>query len=206
VTSLALPLDAALPSRARSRSAIVAAPMGERTDEELMRAYVGGDEAAFRELFARYAPIVYGMTRRHLKDEELAREITQQTFFKLHGARNDFRLDSKLRPWLLTIAMNLVREHWRKKKRRKHVDLDVERQQAPQAERSRLELAERALHVRAALEKLPPTQREVIELHWFQERPYREVAEIVGSTEGAVRVRAHRAYTKLKELLKEIAG
>ncbi len=172
--------------------------MADATDEELMAAYVAGDDAAFRALFERYAPIIFGMTRRHLRDEELAREITQHTFFRLHGARRDFRVGARLRPWLLTIAMNLVREHWRKKKRRKHVDIDVDLQQAPVAERSRMELQERATLVQAALARLPESQREVIELHWFQERPYREIAEIVGSTEGAVRVRAHRAYAKLK--------
>lgn len=185
------------------RDALASARVAERTDEELMSAYVAGDEAAFKELFARYAPIILGMTRRHLRDEELAREITQHTFFRLHGARKDFRQGAKLRPWLLTIAMNLVREHWRKKKRRKHVDLEVEDRAAPQAELSGLELRQRAKLVRAALAKLPDSQREVIELHWFQERPYREIAAIVGSTEGAVRVRAHRAYAKLREWLEE---
>lgn len=175
--------------------------MEERTDEELMRAYVGGDEAAFRTLFERYAPIIYGMVKRHLKDDDLARELTQQTFFRLHGARFDFRLDSRLRPWLLTIAMNLVREHWRRKKRRPHADVDLEARAAPRPERSDLELSQRKEALLEALEQLPPSQREVIELHWFQERPYREVAEIVGSSEGAVRVRAHRAYARLKELL-----
>lgn len=185
--------------RVRSR------PVGrDRSDEELMLAYVDGDEAAFRELFERWAPIVHGLTRRHLRDEDLAREITQQTFFKLHGARNDFRRDGKLRPWLLTIAMNLVREHWRRGKRRKHVELDEQREVAPTPERSRLELEQRAELLHEALAELPETQREVVELHYFQERPYKEVAAIVGSTEGAVRVRAHRAYRKLEAILQEM--
>lgn len=175
--------------------------MPERSDEELMRAYVDGDDAAFRALFERYGPIIFGMVKRRLHDDELARELTQQTFFRLHGARNDFRQGSRLRPWLLTIAMNLVREHWRKKKRRKHVDVDVDTREAPAADKSRLELQERRDILLAALDTLPPGQRDVIELHWFQERPYREIAEIVGSSEGAVRVRAHRAYAKLKEIL-----
>ena len=175
--------------------------IAERTDEELMAAYVAGDEAAFRTLFDRWAPIVLGLTRRHLRDEDLAREITQQTFFRLHGARHDFRTDAKLRPWLLTIAMNLVREHWRRGKRRQHVELDESREVAPAPERSAMELEQRAELLHAALDQLPSTQREVVELHYFQERPYREVAKIVGSTEGAVRVRAHRAYRKLQSIL-----
>jgi RNA polymerase sigma-70 factor (ECF subfamily) len=175
----------------------------QRSDEELMLAYVDGDDAAFRALFERWAPIVLGLTRRHLRNEELAREITQQTFYRLHGARNDFRRDGKLRPWLLTIAMNLVREHWRRSKRRKHVELDESREVAPTPDKSRLELQQRAKLLHEALGELPDTQREVVELHYFQERPYKEVAEIVGSSEGAVRVRAHRAYRKLQAILEE---
>ncbi|MGB5811691.1 MAG: RNA polymerase sigma factor [Polyangiales bacterium] len=177
------------------------------TDEELMDAYVDGDDAAFRVLFERYAPILLRLTRRHLRSEELAEEIVQQTFFRLHGARNDFRRGSKLRPWVMTIAMNLVREHWRRKKRRKMTTLEVETQAAPEAEFMPIEVRQRSQLLHQALEKLPNSQREVVELHWFQERPYAEVAAIVGTSEGAVRVRAHRAYATLKQLLvSEIRG
>lgn len=182
-------------------------PTSGPTDEELMAAYVRGDDAAFRDLFERYAPVLLRLTRRHLRDDELSQEIVQQTFFRLHGARNDFRQGSKLRPWVMTIAMNLVREHWRRTKRRKQTDLEVDTQAAPQADFLPLELRQRSALLHGALEKLPVSQREVIELHWFQERPYAEIAEIVGTSEGAVRVRAHRAYTTLKQLLvSEIRG
>lgn len=178
--------------------------MAETTDEALMKAYVQGDEAAFRAIFERYAPVIFGMANRHLRNEDLAKDVTQQTFFRMHGARRDFRPDGRLRPWLLTIAMNLVRGHWRKSSRRKHVELEPEREAAPQPERGPIEVEQRATALREALQELPSSQREVVELHWFQERPYKEVAEIVGSSEGAVRVRAHRAYARLKELLGEV--
>jgi len=146
------------------------------TDEELMDAYIDGDDAAFRWLFERYGPILLRLTRRHLRNDELAEEIVQQTFFRLHGARNDFRRGSKLRA-------------------------------APEADFMPLELRQRSELLHVALEKLPTSQREVVELHWFQERPYAEVAQIVGTSEGAVRVRAHRAYATLKQLLvSEIRG
>ncbi len=182
-------------------------PNPQSTDEELMEAYIEGNDEAFQPLFERYAPILFRLTRRHLRSDELAEEIVQQTFFRLHGARNDFRRGSKLRPWVMTIAMNLVREHWRRKKRRKTTSLEVDTQAAPEAEFMPLEIQERSKLLHEALEKLPTSQREVIELHWFQERPYAEVAAIVGTSEGAVRVRAHRAYATLKQLLvSEIRG
>lgn len=174
-----------------------------RTDEDLMAAYVGGDDAAFRLLFERYAPMLMRLTYRHLRSQELAREVVQQTFFQMHAARHDFRTDRKLRPWVFTIAMNLVREHYRNKKRRKETELDETRAASTDElrERGPVEARQRKELLRAAMEKLPSTQREVVELHWFDERPFAEVAQIVGSTEGAVRVRAHRAYKRLKELL-----
>lgn len=177
-----------------------------RTDEALMHAYVDGDHAAFRLLFERYAPMLVRLVSRHLRSEELAREVVQQTFFQLHAARRDFRVGAKLRPWVFTIAMNLVRGHFRKAGRRKETALDEHRIAARERERGPLEARERVVLLRHALAQLPDGQREVIALHWFEERPFAEVAEIVGSTEGAVRVRAHRAYKRLKELLGEELG
>jgi RNA polymerase sigma factor (sigma-70 family) len=182
---------------------MVAVEGSAETDEELMRRYARGDQTAFRVIFERYAPMLMRLTVRHLRSEELAREVVQQTFFQLHAARNDFRLDAKLRPWVFTIAMNLVREHYRKRKRRKETDLEEEKEPQRISEPNGLEQRERVERVRAAVATLPESQREVVELHWFEERPFAEVAAILGSSEGAVRVRAHRAYQRLKELLRE---
>src|SRR5690606_29678666 len=146
-------------------------------------------------------PMLVRLVSRHLRSEELAREVVQQTFFQLHAARHDFRSDAKLRPWVFTIAMNLVREHYRRASRRKELALDEARLVARERERPPLEGRERASLLHAAMAQLPENQREVVVLHFFEERPFAEVAQIVGSTEGAVRVRAHRAYKRLKELL-----
>jgi RNA polymerase sigma-70 factor (ECF subfamily) len=172
-----------------------------RSDEELMRAYVGGDQEAFQRLFERYAPMLLRLATRYLRDEEQARETVQQTFFQLHAARHDFRLDAKLRPWVFTIAMNLVREHYRRRTRRKESPFEEGRREAPQPLRGPIETRQRAEALRRALDTLPESQRSVVELHWFEDKPFAEVATIVGSTEGAVRVRAHRAYKRLRELL-----
>lgn len=166
-----------------------------------MQAYVAGDHDAHRALFQRYAPMLMRLTARHLRSEELAREVVQQTFFRMHAARHDFHVDRKLRPWVFTIAMNLVREHYRKTKRRNETVLDETQTEAEAAERGPIERKQRVALLHAAMELLPAGQREVVELHWFEERPFAEVAAIVGASEGAVRVRAHRAYRRLEELL-----
>jgi RNA polymerase sigma-70 factor (ECF subfamily) len=97
--------------------------------------------------------------------------------------------------------MNLIREHYRKRGRRKEASLDAAIHTVGVQPKDRLEEAERAVQLRAAIAQLPESQRTVVELHWLSELPFAEVARIVGAKEGAVRVRAHRAYKRLKEIL-----
>jgi len=183
----------------------VRADCAEPSNEDLMISYIQGEREAFERLFRRYAPLVLGLGRRHLGDEDAAKDLLQQTFVRLHGARRDYRPGEPFHPWVMTIAMNLVRDQWRRRKRRPTTTLDHE----PEADdpsplgSSRLEAGERATRLHDALAALPTGQREVVELHWFQEQPFAEVARMVGSTEGAVRGRAHRAYARLKELLRD---
>lgn len=174
-------------------------------DEELMRRYRVGDAAAFRVLFERYGGPIHRMATRHLRNDDDARDVVQQTFVQMHAARFDFQEDRRFRPWVFTIAMNVIRQVWRKRSRRREVAEEAAPEPVATGEGASDALlrVERARRLRAALEALPASQREVVALHWFEERPFAEVAEIVGSTEGAVKVRAHRAYTKLRGLLED---
>lgn len=180
---------------------------GARSDEELMAAWVQGDEAAFEHLFVRYAPLLSGLLRRQVGPDE-AGDLVQQTFLQLHRARLDFAPGARLRPWLLTIALNLGREHLRRQARRRTGtlgDIDPAAHGAAPAGQA-LEGREDAARVRAALAALPQAQREVIELHWFQGLPFAQVAALLGSTAGAVKVRAHRGYQRLRGLLEGPSG
>lgn len=169
-----------------------------------MASYVAGDAAAFRTLFDRYAAVLYRLVRRRLGSDDEARDVVQQTLLHLHRARNDFRSDSRLRPWLFTIALNLVREHHRRRGRRREqaMEPDVLAAAAPvDSGAVSEEQLEQAARVRAALATLPAAQREVIELHWFEQSPYEEIARVVGASVAAVRVRAHRGYERLRKIL-----
>ena len=78
-----------------------------------MAAYADGDHAAFRELFARNAPLLTRVVRSQVASDDECRDLVQQTFLQLHRARRDYRKGEPLRPWLLTIAYNLCRDRWR---------------------------------------------------------------------------------------------
>lgn len=170
-----------------------------------MTAYVAGDNAAFEQLFQRYAQVLFKVARRRLPSDDDARDVVQQTLLQLHRARHDYRSGAALRPWLFTIALNLVREHQRRLGRRGERpldDTDHARLPAPDLQPGEArEARDSAARVRAALASLPEPQRVVIELHLFDDLPYEEIAQIVGASVGAVRVRAHRGYERLREIL-----
>lgn len=164
-----------------------------------MAAYVGGDRSAFAALFERHAPRIRRLMQRDLARGEDAHDLVQQTFLQLHRARHDFRAGAKLRPWLFTIALNLKRQHFRRLGRRPETSLEHEGVGEPVETRGGPEASARDAQLRAALSRLPEAQREVIVLHWFEGLTFREIAKMVGASQPAVKVRAHRGYTKLRQ-------
>lgn len=158
----------------------------------------GGDRAAFEALFRRYAPRMVGLFRRTTGSNELANDLVQQTFLHVHRARRDFKRGRRLRPWIFAIAMNVRREHFRRMGRRAETPLDAELHepsQAPDASTATERL------VRRALQQLPEAQREVVLLHYYEDLSMAEIAQAVGASRSAVKVRAHRAYKVLREIL-----
>lgn len=165
-----------------------------------MAAYVGGDSSAFTELFARYGPRLTRLFTRDLGRSEEAHDLVQQTFLQLHRARRDFKLGAALRPWLFTIALNLKRQYFRRQSRRPNVPLADEESVVSTAAGPEEKLGDAQL--RRALDGLSENQRDVIVLHWFEGLSFKEVARVVGASESAVKVRAHRGYQKLREIVK----
>lgn len=171
-----------------------------QTDEELMAAYVAGDPAAFRALFERHATGLERVMLRDLAEREEARDLVQQAFLQLHRARLDFDPKQRLKPWLYTIALNLKREHFRRRRRRPELlDSDHADRQATEPRGQQRAEARRSLSW--ALEQIPHDQREVIELHWLAGLSFPELSASIGITVAAAKVRAHRGYVKLRALL-----
>lgn len=170
------------------------------TDEQLMAAYVAGDKAAFRRLFERHAAALERLMLRDLAEREEARDLVQGAFLQLHRARLDFDPSQRLKPWLYTIALNLKREHFRKRRRRPERPDSEQANLLPAAPRGQQQ-AEARRSLAWALERIPQDQREVIELHWLAELSFPELADSIGITVAAAKVRAHRGYVRLRELL-----
>jgi RNA polymerase sigma-70 factor (ECF subfamily) len=174
-----------------------------RTLEESMAAYADGDEGAFQELYAALAPKLTGFYRRAGVSPEVAGDLTQQTFLRLHMARGRYRRGEPVKPWVFMIATNLLTDERRRRTRGRETafeDGEEERIPAPQAEEEGVPI-EVAEALQRALDALPDPQKQVILLHKYGGLPLQEVATLTGCTLSAVKVRAFRAYEALRRVM-----
>jgi RNA polymerase sigma-70 factor (ECF subfamily) len=166
------------------------------TDADLLRRYAAGDQAAARALTERHVPRIFALARRMLADRAEAEDVTQETMLRLWRIAPDWRADgAALGTWLYRVASNLCIDRLR---RRRGVapDPPPEVPDASPGAQARLETAERAAALRAALGRLPERQRLAVVLRHLEERPNPEIAAILETSVEAVEsllARARRA-------------
>jgi len=162
-----------------------------------------GDELAFGEIVRTHREALYRMARRLLATHEDADEAAQVAFVRAWRARAQFRGEASLRTWLIRIVMNVARSM----RHRPGVEQGLEGAEAmpdtqPGADerviRDRLRK-----RVRRAVDTLPARQREVVLLKVFAELTHREVARLMGLSEGAVKAHLHQAVANLRRRMAE---
>ena len=175
----------------------------EQRDGELIARWKAGDERAATELVERHAPALARFVASKGTREDVD-EVVQDTFVRAFNSLDSFRGESSLRTWLFTIARRLLLDRRRSERRR---PAGVEIQEGDVAtEYDALDSVladETQSRLREALDHLSPTQREVFALRVGEGLSYKEIAEAVGTTEGAARVHYHNAMRAVKEFLDE---
>jgi len=137
-----------------------------------------------------------------LGERDAVEEVVQDTFVRAFSSIDSFRGESTLRTWLFTIARRLVVDRRRAARRRKDVGTLDEVDAATEYTALDSIIADEAeRRVREAVQRLSPTQREVFTLRVSEGLSYKEIAEIVGTTEGAARVHYHNALRTVRESL-----
>jgi RNA polymerase sigma-70 factor (ECF subfamily) len=176
-------------------------PHEEPTDQELVARWKEGDQRAATRLVERHADavarFVSSLGARHLVDD-----VVQDTFVRAFGSIDGFRGDSSLRTWLFTIARRLVLDQ-RRADRRQGEQVEV-RDDDVRTEFDPLDTVvadETERRMREAVAGLTRTQREVFVLRVGEGMSYKEIADSVGTTEGAARVHYHNAMRAIKEFL-----
>lgn len=174
------------------------------SDEELAARFRAGERnVSFTMLVERYQKRIYLSARRLAGgDHDEADDIAQETFVKMYDALDGFRGEAKLYTWLYRIMMNAVIHRSRKKKTRNAVNVDdvsdtlVSNELTPDG---RMEKAETTRLIEEAIELLPPKQREVFLLRFYDELPYEEIAQAVGTSVGGLKANYFHAVKKIGE-------
>jgi RNA polymerase sigma-70 factor (ECF subfamily) len=172
-------------------------------DQALIAQWRAGDERAASILVQRHASALARYVS-SLGEQDAVDEVVQDTFVRAFSSLDSFRRESALRTWLFTIARRLVLDRRRTARRRRDVATLDEASGGAATEYTALDsiIAEEAeQRVREAVERLSPTQKEVFTLRVSEGLSYKEIAEIVGTTEGAARVHYHNALRTVKESL-----
>jgi RNA polymerase sigma-70 factor, ECF subfamily len=193
----------AVSRRAMSDSPAIASPSSEAaassspTDEQLMLAFCEGSSDAFSELFRRYKQPIYGFFRRRLTDPHHAEELTQEAFVVLLRSASRYQPRALFRTYLYAISFQILRAHRRKAIFRATFFAQPGHTPDP----AKQDATESNLWVRRAVEKLEPTDREILLLREFEQLSYSEIADLLQLPLNTVRSRLFRARTALRDLL-----
>ena len=170
------------------------------SDEMLMSAVRRGNLAELTPLFERHSRRLFGFLRGLVGNASTAEDLVQESFLRVLRHRKSFKSGKVFLPWLLQIARNAAWTHLQKQSRVRLSNevpqlVDPRSPEADQLEK------QRAQQLAAALQRLPTRDREVLLLSYFEGLRHREIAALVGSTTGAVKVQVHRARRALREHL-----
>lgn len=176
---------------------------GPEPDGELVRRARAGEEGALSALVRRHTDAVFRVAVSITGDPDAAQDVAQEAFLKAFRALAGFRGDAAFRTWLLTITANTARGALRRRGRRRETDLDTAPPIASQEEAPdrATELSTEAARARRMLAQLPEKQRLSVQLRVDEGLSFREIGEVIGSTEGAARVNYFHGIRRLRELM-----
>lgn len=176
------------------------------SDDSLLERARNFDQEALAEIYHRYADKIYQYIFHRVGSRPTAEDLTADVFVRMLEAieRNSFARTS-LRAWLYRVAHNIVVDHYRAQPDQQPLLLDERLGVVSGDSRPRIEASFAQAGLRTALSRLTEKQQQVIVLRFGEGMTAPEVAEVLGTTEGAVRALQHRAIAQLREILEEAA-
>jgi RNA polymerase sigma-70 factor (ECF subfamily) len=166
----------------------------------------------FSSVVQTHRPRIFRFLLASTRDVDLAETLTQECFLKAHRNWDRFRGESSAMTWLMRIAINLEKDHWRNRRlqfwrrtRTNSVDLDEASEWLPSGERSaeqKMLAREQVAHVWKAVEGLSPRQRTVFLLRYVEDQELSEIAQATGLSEGTVKAHLSRALGKVRAELR----
>ncbi len=173
----------------------------DTSDEELVKRAQGGDRTALDRLVRRHQRALFALCLRYVRDADEAADLVQRSFVRAMGKLAELRDAGVFRTWILRIgahlALNHIRDHARFVADDGNIEAAISDERSPSAS-DRLEAAESAKALRAAVDTLPTKQRMTLELRIYEDLPFRDIGVALGISEGAAKVNFHYAVRKLR--------
>lgn len=177
-----------------------ASDLQDTTLEDLMTSYQKADPSAAAELIRQVSPVLLRFLAVHAHTREQAEDLLQECWLRIHKARHTFRPGAPVLPWIFAIARHTRVDGFRKRRRIESHELAIEDvHQVPGPAES--PSANSIPDLSRLIGELPDSQREVLSMLKVSGMTLEEVARATGSTIGAVKQKAHRAYEKLRAKL-----
>lgn len=186
-------------------------------DKELMEQFQNGIEEAFNILVDRYSERLENYIARFVRDRSRCEDLLQETFLRVYRNRHSYEPRSaKLSTWLFTIAGNLGKSEYRKRKRRgtrsiyavsrdnEEYEMDLPDESGAPDDYTDSTIQDE--YIQRAIDNLSDTYREVIILRELQQLTYEEICDITGLPMGTVKSRINRGRKHLQEMLSEVYG
>lgn len=172
------------------------------TDAELVRASLDGSDSAFGELVRRYQDLLYRHAERMTGRPDDAEDVVQAAFIKAHRGLRHCRDREKVGAWLFRIGANACKDHL-KSKHRRALPIDDVRSVAAQSGNPEVsaDRADLRRQIEQALRRLPAEQREAFVMKHVEGWSYAEIADCLGISVPALKMRVHRAREELRGLL-----
>ncbi|MDE6644607.1 MAG: sigma-70 family RNA polymerase sigma factor [Muribaculaceae bacterium] len=180
-----------------------------RTDGELVKRYIAGDDRAFDTLLARHSQRIFSQIKYLVKDNETANDLFQETFFKVitHLRYGRYREEGKFQGWLSRVANNIVMDYFRQKPEIGDIstdDTDVDilnREELAEMPVEHTIVSRQVEHdATRIMQALPETQREIIEMRFYLDMSFKEIAEKKGMSINTALGRMHYAVKNMRRL------
>jgi RNA polymerase sigma-70 factor (ECF subfamily) len=192
-------------------------PIDEATGGAMCAPPMEAATLEFEQIVERHRLQVLRFLLASTRDLDLAETLTQECFLKAHRNWAGFRGESSALTWLMRIAINLEKDHWRNRRvqfwrllRTNAVDLDEASDWLPSGARSaeqQMLAREQVAGVWRAVDKLSPRQKSIFLLRYVQDMDLNEIAQATGLSEGTVKAHLSRALGKVRgEMRGEVSG
>lgn len=167
------------------------------TDEEIMIEVANGKLNKLAVLFDRHHIRIYNFFKKMTQNKMLSEDLTQEVFIKVLKYRTSYK-KGNFTSWIYTIARNIFSDYYQKQKKER-TNIAIENIKSSD-EVIINDNEDEIKHLQISLQKLNPSERELIIMHKIQGIKYKQLAEITGSSENALKVKIHRILKKLKDI------